>query len=91
MDLNHAVPFTRPARVLAGTYEDCKDAIITVVTAGSAQKPGETRLDLVKRNTEIFKSIIPEIVNKQSQRDIIDRLQSGGYSDLRGFENFRTA
>ena len=67
MDLNHAVPFTRPARVWAGTYEDCKDAIITVVTAGSAQKPGETRLDLVKRNTEIFKSIIPEIVKNNPE------------------------
>jgi L-lactate dehydrogenase len=62
MDLNHAVPLTHSTSILAGTYDDCAGAAITVITAGSAQKPGETRLDLVKRNYEIFKSIIPQIV-----------------------------
>jgi len=62
MDLNHAVPLTQPARIWAGTYEDCAGAIITVVTAGSAQRPGETRLDLVHRNVAIFQQIIPEII-----------------------------
>src|SRR3972149_4347735 len=50
MDLNHAVPFASPARVWAGDYADCAGAAVTVITAGAAQKPGETRLDLVKRN-----------------------------------------
>lgn len=62
MDLNHAMPLGRPARIWAGTYEDTAGAIITVITAGAAQRPGETRLDLVQRNTEIFKQIIPKIV-----------------------------
>jgi len=62
MDLNHSVPFTQSTRIWAGRYEDTAGAAITVVTAGSAQKPGETRLDLVQRNASIFKSIIPEIV-----------------------------
>lgn len=61
MDLMHAVPLARPARVWAGTYADCAGAAVTVVTAGSAQRPGETRLDLVHRNTEIFRQIIPPI------------------------------
>ena len=62
MDLNHAVPLTHATRIWAGTYADTAGAAITVVTAGSSQKPGETRLDLVARNYEIFKGIIPEIV-----------------------------
>ena len=61
MDLNHAVPLARPAQVWAGTYADCAGAAITVVTAGSAQRPGETRLDLTARNTEIFRQIIPQV------------------------------
>jgi L-lactate dehydrogenase len=63
MDLNHAVPLVHPTRIRVGTYADCAGSAITVVTAGSAQKPGETRLDLVKRNATIFTSIIPEIVS----------------------------
>ncbi len=61
MDINHAVPLARPARVWAGDYSDCAGAAVTVVTAGSAQRPGETRLDLTARNVEIFRSIIPQI------------------------------
>jgi L-lactate dehydrogenase len=62
MDLNHAIPLAQAGRVWAGTYEDCAGAAITVVTAGSAQKPGETRLNLLQRNISIFKQIIPEVV-----------------------------
>ncbi len=62
MDLNHAVPLIHATRIWAGTYADTAGAAVTVVTAGSGQKPGETRLDLVARNYEILKGIIPEIV-----------------------------
>ena len=62
MDLNHAVPLTHSTSIRAGTYADCAGAAIVVITAGSAQKPGETRLDLVKRNFAIFQTIIPQIV-----------------------------
>lgn len=61
MDLNHAVPFAHPTRIWAGDYSDCAGAIVTVVAAGVGQKPGETRLDLLKRNADVFRSVIPEI------------------------------
>ncbi|HEX6881482.1 MAG TPA: L-lactate dehydrogenase [Terriglobales bacterium] len=64
MDLNHAEPFTNPTRVWAGDYEDCAGAAIVVVSAGAGQRPGETRLDLVKRNAEIFGKIIPEVAKR---------------------------
>jgi len=62
MDLRHAVPLSHPTRVWAGDYSDCKGAAITVITAGTSQKPGETRLDLVHRNVAIMQSIIPQVV-----------------------------
>jgi L-lactate dehydrogenase len=62
MDLNHAVPFVHPTRIWTGSYEECKGAAITVITAGAGQKPGETRLDLVHKNVEIFKQIVPQVV-----------------------------
>ena len=61
MDLQHAVPFTRPVRVWAGSYADCAGAAVTVIAAGAAQKPGETRLDLVRRNAAIFGQIVPQV------------------------------
>jgi L-lactate dehydrogenase len=62
MDLNHAVPLVTPTRITPGTYADCKGAAVTVITAGSAQRPGETRLNLLQRNADIFKQIIPSVV-----------------------------
>ena len=62
MDLTHAVPMMKPTRIYAGNYEDCSDAAITVITAGAAQKPGETRLDLAVKNTEIIKEIVKQVV-----------------------------
>lgn len=62
MDLNHGAPFIRPVKVMAGDYADCEGSSIVIITAGANQKPGETRIDLVKKNTEVFKSIIPELV-----------------------------
>lgn len=62
MDLNHAVPLVQPARIWAGDYKDCAGAAVTVITAGSAQRPGETRLDLLQRNAAIFKQIITAVV-----------------------------
>jgi L-lactate dehydrogenase len=61
MDLNHAVPLTHPTRIWVGDYADCAGSVVTIVAAGANQKPGETRLDLVKRNADIFSAIIPEI------------------------------
>jgi L-lactate dehydrogenase len=61
LDIAHGLPFARPMKIYAGDYKDLADAYLIVVTAGAAQKPGETRLDLVNKNVSIFKSIIPEI------------------------------
>jgi L-lactate dehydrogenase len=63
MDLVHAVPFAKPVRVQAGSYEDIAGSAVTVVTAGAAQKPGESRLDLVRRNDAIGAAIIPEVAS----------------------------
>jgi L-lactate dehydrogenase len=63
MDLNHAVPFAHATRIWAGDYADCPGASVTVVCAGVGQKPGETRLDLVKRNAAVFAEVIPQVAN----------------------------
>ena len=62
MDLNHGLAFAGASmRIYAGNYDDCRDADIVAIAAGVAQKPGETRLDLLKRNTEVFRSIIEPV------------------------------
>lgn len=66
-DIAHGIPFGRPMKIYAGDYDDIADAAIIVVTAGANQKPDETRLDLVHKNVEIFKSIIPEIAKRNYQ------------------------
>ncbi|WP_147532921.1 L-lactate dehydrogenase [Bacillus marasmi] len=63
MDLNHGVPLApSPIKVWKGSYEDCNGADLVVLTAGLAQKPGETRLQLVEKNTNIFKQIVGSIM-----------------------------
>lgn len=62
MDLNHGLAFSSShMRIYAGEYKDCENADIVVICAGVAQKPGESRLDLLTRNTEVFRSIIGPI------------------------------
>ncbi len=67
LDISHGLPFAKPMQIYAGDYEDIADAAIVVVTAGAGQKPGETRLDLVKKNVGIFKTIIPQIAEKNKE------------------------
>jgi L-lactate dehydrogenase len=69
MDLNHAVPFAHPTRIWAGQYADCAGAAVVVIAAGANQKPGETRLDLLQRNVNIFAEIVPRVV--EHNRDCI--------------------
>ena len=61
MDLSHGLPFAHPMKVYAGDYKDIADCYLIIITAGTAQRPNETRLDMVHKNVEIFKSIIPNI------------------------------
>lgn len=63
MDLNHGLAFSGShMKIRAGDYADCADADIVVICAGVAQKPGESRLDLLQRNTEVFRSIIGPVM-----------------------------
>ena len=63
MDLSHGLPYAPQKMVIkAGDYSDCKDAQIVVITAGAAQKPGQTRLELAEVNTKIMKSITEQIM-----------------------------
>ena len=62
-DLNHGLAFSKTSmKIYAGNYSDCSDASIVVICAGVGQKPGETRLQLLQRNLEIFKTIVNPIV-----------------------------
>lgn len=64
MDLIHGMAFAPTnTKVSAGTYADCANADIVVITAGANQKPGETRLDLVEKNTKIIKAITKDVVD----------------------------
>ena len=58
MDINHGSQFTKPVRVWAGEYKDCRDADIVVLAAGTSQKPGDTRLDLLNNNANILQRMI---------------------------------
>ncbi len=62
LDMNHGLPFLGRAHVWAGTYEDCREADIIIITAGAAQRPGESRVDLLRRNVAIFESITSEVL-----------------------------
>lgn len=62
MDLDHGKVFVSPVNVVAGNYEDTTGSDIVIITAGLAQKQGETRIDLVNKNIEIFKQMVPQIV-----------------------------
>lgn len=62
LDMSHGLPFLGQSKVWAGTYEDCTGADIIIITAGAAQRDGESRIDLLKRNVAIFESITTEVL-----------------------------
>ena len=63
MDLNHCLAFA-PSKIniKVGTYQDCKDASIVCIAAGANHNPGETRMDLITKNSKIFKNIIDQVM-----------------------------
>ena len=71
LDMNHGLPFVGRAKVWAGDYEDCRDADIIIITAGASQKPGENRIDLLKRNVVIFESITSEVLKHNTDGIIL--------------------
>jgi L-lactate dehydrogenase len=62
LDMNHGLPFLGKSKVWAGTYEDCAEADIIIITAGVSQRTGESRIDLLKRNVSIFESITDQVL-----------------------------
>jgi L-lactate dehydrogenase len=70
MDLSHGAPYVSPVKIYAGDYPDTANSDLIVITAGRGQKPGETRIDLIKGNAEILKSIVPQAV-KYSPKSVI--------------------
>lgn len=67
LDLNHGLMLAKPMKITAGDYPDCAGADIIVITAGAAQRPGETRIDLMNRNVAIFDSIIKQVVEHNQE------------------------
>jgi L-lactate dehydrogenase len=62
-DIFHAVPFAHPLTVRAGDYADLNEARVVVIAGGVAQKPGETRLQLLQRNADVFRQIVPAVLH----------------------------
>ncbi len=63
MDLNHSLAFSNyNVKIYAGDYSDCKDADIVTICAGLPRKPGDSRLDLLNTNVEIFKSVVNSVM-----------------------------
>lgn len=61
-DISHAVPFVSTTVVRAGDYEALSGAGVVIIAAGVSQKPGESRLDLLSRNAEVFRSVVSQIL-----------------------------
>jgi L-lactate dehydrogenase len=66
-DIYHAVPFAHPLTVRAGDYPDLAGARVVVIAGGVAQKPGETRLQLLQRNAEVFRQIVPSVLRHAAE------------------------
>jgi L-lactate dehydrogenase len=71
MDLNHGLSFVRPVRIWDGDYADCARADVVVVAAGAAQRPGESRLDLVQRNVAILRDVVTQVTRHADERALL--------------------
>jgi L-lactate dehydrogenase len=70
-DIRHAVPFAHPLDVRAGTYEDLAGCRVVLLCAGVAQKSGETRLQLLQRNAEVFHEIVPAVLKQAPEAVLV--------------------
>ncbi len=61
-DIQHAVPFAHPLEIRHGDYEALRGASVVILAAGVNQKPGETRLQLLQRNADIFHAVVPRVL-----------------------------
>lgn len=64
MDISHGLPYARPMQIYAGNYDDVADCSVIIFTAGAAQREGESRLDLARKNISILRSVLPEIAGR---------------------------
>jgi L-lactate dehydrogenase len=76
-DILDATPFADPVRVRAGEFADLDGARLVVLAAGTNQRPGESRLNLLSRNAEIFSEIVPAVLAAGAGPDFPSRDQSG--------------
>ncbi len=65
MDLSDGLPYGAAMEITAGSYDDITDCALVVITAGANQKPGETRLDLIEKNTAILRAVLGEITARE--------------------------
>jgi L-lactate dehydrogenase len=70
-DIRHAVPFAHPLDVRAGGYEDLAGCRAIILSAGVGQKPGETRLQLLQRNAQIFREVVPAVLAQASEAVLV--------------------
>jgi L-lactate dehydrogenase len=70
MDISHVAPFAKSSVIRAGSYEDTKGSDVVIITAGTNQKPGETRIDLITRNAAIMRDVAGR-VGEQSPNAVI--------------------
>src|SRR6516162_2376565 len=61
-DIRHAVPFANPLEIAAGDHDDLAGCRVVVLCAGVGQRPGETRLQLLQRNADVFHEIVPAVL-----------------------------
>src|SRR5689334_9441136 len=71
MDISHGVAFLPPATIRNGDYDQCQDADVIVITAGTGRKPGETRMDLLQRNTGIMRGVLSSIPQHKPEAVIV--------------------
>ena len=90
LDISHGLPFAKPMTIYDGSYDDITDAAIIVITAGAAQKPGETRLDLIHNACDFCRaykfepqihSAIYEAESENKQRNAEKKNQDEGFAD----------
>lgn len=70
-DIRHAVPFAQPLEIRVGGYEALAECRVVVLCAGVGQRPGETRLQLLQRNAEVFREVVPTVLEKAREAVLV--------------------
>jgi L-lactate dehydrogenase len=70
-DILHATPFATSVRIAAGDYPDLRGAEAVVLACGVAQRPGETRLQLLERNAEVFRNVLARVMESAPEAILV--------------------